>query len=240
MRTEISGISPDTSPGFIGPETSPGAALVEARTMLNNDGMTGHEQHIILLTDGLENYAPFWDRSGPHGSPLRPSFFSGDIRVDTIGIGGDADDTILTDIADATVGEFRNLNEGAGSFFLLSRLSSWYKAIDEDVRGEQRFFYREGFPAEALLSTGDVAAPALSAVHRRTVRIGRFNVEPALDWMTVAFHANIEHAATVNLYEPGATSPIAITPPGVTYRADAKHSVYRIRTPKPGIWSYTV
>ena len=61
-----------------------------------------------------------------------------------------------------------------------------------------------------------------------------------LDWMTVAFHANIDNAATVNLYEPGATSPIAITPPGVTYRADEKHSVYRIRTPMPGLWIYTV
>lgn len=236
MRTAISSISPDTSPGFIGPETSPGAALVEARTMLNTDGITDHEPHIILLTDGLENYAPFWDHSGPHGSPLRPSFDADDIRVDTIGIGGDADDALLTDIADVTDGEFRNLNEGEGSFFLLSRLSNWYKAIDEDVRGEQRFFYREGFPKETL----DVTDPDLSAIQRRQLRIGKFKVEPALDWMTVAFHANIDNAATVNLYEPGATSPIAITPPDVTYRADAKHSVYRIRTPMPGIWSYTV
>jgi hypothetical protein len=240
MRTAISNISPDTSPGFWGPETSPGAALVEARTMLNNDGIAGHEQHIVLLTDGLENYAPFWDSSGPHGSPLRPSFFSGDIRVDTIGIGGDADDAILTDIADATDGEFRNLNEGSGSFFLLSRLSNWYKAIDEDVRGEQRFFYQEGFPKETLLSTDDVAFTHLSAVQRRKLHIGSFKVESALDWLTVAFHANIDNAATVNLYEPGATSPIAITPPGVTYRGDAKHSAYRIRTPMPGIWFYTV
>jgi hypothetical protein len=240
MRTDISNISPDTSPGFMGPETSPGAALIEARTMLNNDGMTGHEPHIILLTDGLENYAPFWDRSGPHGSPLRPDFSADDIRVDTIGIGGDADDVLLTDIADVTGAEFVNLNEGAGSFFLLSRLSNWYKSIDEDVRGEQRFYYQEGYPTETTVITGDAADPDLTALHHRKVRVGKFVVEPALDWMTVAFHANINNAATVNLYEPEATSPIAITPPGVTYRADAKHSVYRISTPKPGIWFYSV
>ena len=240
MRADIAGISPDTSPGFIGPETSPGAALVEARTMLDNDGIADHEPHIVILTDGLENYAPFWDSSGPHGSPLRPDFVADDIRIDTIGIGGDADDVLLTDIAESTGGEFRNLNEGAGSFFLLSRLSSWYKAIDEDVRGEQRFFYQEGFPTETLSSTDDAAYSHLSAVRERKFRIGSFNVEPALDWMTVAFHANIDNAATVNLYEPGATSPIAITPPGVTYRADEKHSVYRIRTPMPGLWIYTV
>lgn len=240
MRNDISGIAPDTSPGFIGPETSPGTALVEAQTMLDSDGMTGHEPHIIILTDGLENYAPFWDRTGPHGSPLRPSFFDGDIRIDTIGIGGDADDILLTDMAEATGGEFRNLNEGAGSFFLLSRLANWYKGIDEAVRGEQRFFYQEGFPAETLSSTDNAAYSTLSAAGQQKVRIGGFNVQPALDWMTIAFHANIDNASKVNLYEPESSSPIAISPPGVTYHADAKHAVYRIRTPEPGLWIYTV
>lgn len=235
-RGAVSGISPDTSPGFTGPETSPGAALLESRTMLNTLGMAGHERTIILLTDGLENYAPFWANSGAHGSPLRPSFFADDIRVDTIGIGGDADDALLEDIAIATDGEFRNLNEGSGSFFLLSRLSSWYKAIDEDIRGEQRFFYREGFPP-ATFSASDLG---LVAYRRGKLRVGQFTVEPALDWMTVAFHANIDHAASVALVPPGATSPITVSPPGVTLRSDPKHSVYRIRSPQPGVWSYVV
>ncbi len=145
-RNAIGLISPDTAPGFTGPETSVGAGLVEGRTMLNTGGVVGHEPNIVLLTDGLENYPPLWSKSGPSGSPLRPDFDAGNIRVDTVGLGGDADDALLTDIAAVTGGEFRNLNEGAGSFFLLSRLSNWYKGIDEDVRGEQRFFYQEGFP----------------------------------------------------------------------------------------------
>ncbi len=234
-RAAVSGITPDTSPGFTGPETSPGAALLESRTMLNTAGMAGHERTVILLTDGLENYAPFWASSGPHGSPLRPDFVADDIRIDTIGIGGDADDALLEDIADATGGEFRNLNEGAGSFFLLSRLSSWYKAVDEDIRGEQRFFYREGFPP---VTHGPI--PLTSAAYRKGVRIGTFTVEPALDWMTVAFHANIDHAASVTLVPPGVTTPITVSPPNVTLRSDPKHSVYRIRTPQPGVWSYIV
>lgn len=234
-RAAVSGISPDTSPGFTGPETSPGAALLESRTMLNSMGMAGHERAIVLLTDGLENYAPYWATSGPHGSPLRPSFVADSIRVDTIGIGGDADDALLEDIADATDGEFRNLNEGSGSFFLLSRLSSWYKAIDEDIRGEQRFFYREGFPAVTPSST-----PLDSIAYRRGVRIGTFIVEPALDWMTVAFHSNIDHAASVVLVPPGSATPITVSPPNVTLRSDPKHSVYRIRTPQAGVWSYVV
>jgi len=234
-RTAIDGVSPDTSPGFSGFETSPGAGLVEARTMLTAGAGAGHEPHIVLLTDGLENYAPFWTAAGP-GGPLRPVFDADTVRVDTVGVGGDADDVLLQDIAGVTGGQFINLNEGSGSFFLLSRLSDWYKSVDEDIRGEQRFFYAEGFPP---ITTGGVTSSVVFA-HQTGRRIGTFRVEPNLDWMTVAFHANIDNAATVTLLPPGSTTPITAAPPGITVRSDPKHSVYRIRTPQPGIWSYVV
>jgi len=226
-RTAIDGIGPDTAPGFTGPETSPGAGLVEARTMLDAGAVAGHEPNIVLLTDGLENYAPFWSAAGP-GGPLRPDFQADDIRVDTVGVGGDADDALLLDIATETGGEFRNLNEGAGSFELLSRLSDWYKSVDEDVRGEQRFYYAEGF-SPTTISLGD-----------KLWHVAFFDVEPSLDWMTVAFHSNLDNTVEVRLFAPGATTPIVVTPPTVTLRQDAKHSVYRIRTPMAGKWIYMV
>jgi hypothetical protein len=71
----------------------------------------GRERNIVLLTDGLESYAPFWTDAGP-GGPLRPEFDADTIRVDTVDVGGDADDVLLQNIADATGGEFRNFNEG--------------------------------------------------------------------------------------------------------------------------------
>jgi hypothetical protein len=226
-RTAIDMISPDTSPGFTGPETSVGAGLVEARTMLTGGAVAGHEPHIVLLTDGLENYPPFWTAAGP-GGPLRPVFQADTVRVDTVGVGQDADDGLLQDMATVTGGEFRHLNEGSGSFFLLSRMADWYKAVDEDVRGEQRFFHAEGFP-EATIPIRD-----------KPWRVGYFDVEPSLDWMTVAFHANQDNAATVTLFAPGASSPIVAAPPMITLRTDPKHSIYRIRTPMPGRWSYMV
>jgi hypothetical protein len=226
-RSAIDAISPDTSPGFTGPETSVGAGLVEARDMLTGGAVAGHTPNIVLLTDGLENYPPFWSQAGP-GGPLRPDFDAGNVRVDTVGVGQDADDPLLQDIASVTSGEFRHLNEGSGSFFLLSRLADFYKTVDEDVRGEQRFFYAEGFP--------EVTIP----IRDKPWRVGYFDVEPSLDWMTVAFHANEDNAATVQLWPPGATGPITITPPTVTLRSDPKHSVYRIRTPAAGRWVYLV
>ena len=236
-RTAIDLIAPDTAPGFTGPETSPGAGMVEAKTMLTTGGVAGHEPNIVLLTDGLENYAPFWSKSGASGSPLKPQFDADNIRVDTVGLGADADDALLIDIAATTGGEFRNLNEGSGSFFLLSRLASWYKSVDEDVRGEERFFYREGYPALVPIPGAGFTTMAAS---RGRIRIQFFDVEPHLDWMTVAFHMNIDNAATVALLEPGATTPIVISPPNVTLRTDPKHLVYRIRHPQPGKWAYVV
>ena len=239
-RTAVDGISPDTSPGFIGPETSPGAGLVEARTMLTALATAGHELHVVLLTDGLENYAPFWTAAGS-GGPLRPVFDADTVRVDTVGVGGDADDVLLQDIAGVTGGQFINLNEGSGSFFLLSRLSDWYKSVDEDVRGEQRFYYAEGFPPISTSGVTSASTSASAFAHAQTGRrIATFRVEPGLDWMTVAFHANIDNAATVTLLPPGSTTPITAVPPGITVRSDPKHSVYRIRTPQPGIWTYIV
>jgi hypothetical protein len=226
-RAAIDGISPDTSPGFTGPETSVGAGLVEARDMLASGGVAGHTPNIVLLTDGLENYAPYWSKAGP-GGPLRPSFAAGSVRVDTVGVGQDADDVLLQDIAGVTGGEFRHLNEGSGSFLLLSRLADYYKTVDEEVRGEQRFFYAEGIPTATV------------PIHDKPRHIGYFDVEPSLDWMTVAFHSNEDNAATVELWPPGATGPIAVTPPTVTLRTEPKHAVYRIRTPAAGRWIYLV
>lgn len=220
-RAALDLVTPDTAPGFTGPETSPGAGLVEARTMLNAGAVAGHVRNIVLLTDGLENYPPFWSAAGA-GGPLRPDFDADNIRVDAVGVGSDADDVLLADIAAVTGGEFRNLNEGSGSLFLLSRLADWYKLVDEDVRGEQRFYYAEGFPA-----------------HSSRTNVF-FDVEPSLDWMTVAFHSDLDGAYDVNLFAPGSAMPIVVAPPTVTRRQDAKHVVYRVRTPVAGRWAYRV
>jgi hypothetical protein len=226
-RLAISNVQPDTTPGFTGPETSPGAGLIEARDMLDPIAAPGRTPNIVLLTDGLENYEPKWNSPGS-GGPLRPIFDADDIVVHTVGVGQDADMALLEDVAEVTGGFPVHLNEGSGSFELMSRLADWYKSVDEDVRGEQRFFYAEGYPTTPF------------PLHDKPWRIGFFDVEPSLDWMTVTFHANVDDAYEVELWAPGTSVPITIAPPGVTLRHDPKHDVYRIRTPAPGRWFYLI
>jgi len=229
-RTAAQNVTPDTSPGFTGPETSIGSGLEESRGVLDGSSSVGAERSIVLLTDGLENYPPYWGRDDGAIAALRPSFAGGITRIDTVGVGPDADSEVLTDMATSTEGKYINLLEGAGSYALLSRLASYYKSLDEDVRGEQRFFYAEGFPK--LTSSGTAVA------HQVEYREGSFVAEPGMDWMTVAFHANLDDAFTVALFAPGSSMPIAVAPPVVTRHDNSKHVVYRIRTPLGGVWRY--
>lgn len=218
-RATITALSPRTN--TCGVETSLGAGLLEAKAMLDTDGRADSAKSIILVTDGLENYAPYWSQGE---NQLRPEFSVGDIRVDAISIGLDADDDILLDIAESTGGNFENEAEGMGSLSLLSRLSNTFKSIDEDIRGEQRFYYQEGLPPRI-----EKHGPEFSEW-----REGSFTVEPNLDWMTVTFHwSRIETVSILHLFSPDGTEIN-------TTRKDSKHSVYKISRPLEGVWCYEV
>ena len=195
-RSAIDAISPDTSPGFVGPETSVGAGLVEAQTMLTGGAVACDEPHIVLLDRRTRRLSPVLDCGGSgravcalRSTPAPPaSMRSASVRMPTTSCFWTWP---LSQAASSAI-----LTKARGLFFLLSRLADFYKTVDEDVRGEQRFFYAEGFP-EATIPIRD-----------KPGRVGYLDVEPSLDWMTVAFHADQDNAATVELWPPGATGPI--------------------------------
>ncbi len=228
-RNAISAITPGVGPG--GEETSLGAGLLEAKTMLDARGRADSEKIIVLVTDGRENYPPYWFREGDDES-LKPRFTEGDsrTRIDTVSIGLDAENGVLRDMAESTGGIIRNELEGTGSLELLSRLAATFKAIDEDIRGEQRFYYQEGFPETVIGGEFE------------EIREGRFTVEPNLDWMTVAFHWSLDGAAhPLRLFRPD--PDLERFPDGVlvdTTRTDEKHAVYHVSQPQAGVWRYEV
>jgi subtilisin family serine protease len=225
-RAAIDNVNPDPNPGFTGPETSIGSGLKESATMINGGARAGAAKVTVMITDGLENYPPYWSRTDS-GTPLRPTW-DRSIRLDTVGAGNDVDDGVLFDMSSFTGGQYIAINEGQGSFGMLSRLAAEYKAIDEDIRDEQRFFYREGYPTTPL-GTND----------RPVGLIADFTVEPHLDWMTVAFHANIDNTVETKLLDPNGVEVTAAYPATTVHR-DPKHIVFRIRTPKGGKWFYMV
>lgn len=217
----IEEISPESGSSRFPNETSLGAALLEAKNLLDEDARNDSEKVIVLVTDGLENYPPYW-------STVKPDFADGasDIEIWTVSIGADADDEVLHDIALSTGGLPLNEYLGTGSLSLLSRLSGTLKMIDEENRGEQRFYYREGFPETANPDFGEWAYQ------------GCFNVEPNLDWMTVTLHWSQDGAAKAYLLDPPDTEGNRNE---IEALAEAKkHSTYRVYQPRKGEWCYVV
>ena len=214
-RAKVAGLAPD-GPGFFS-ETSIGAGLVQAFDMLVALGDPNNERHIVLISDGRENFAPFWNDSGGSG-PVMPIILgvSPEVTVHTVAIGLDADIELLQGIATATGGEFHNLLEGSGSFFVLSRLADTFKLIDESMRDEQRFHYSEGIPAG----------------------LGSIRVPKALESMSVTFHWNVDNGVkAVFLLDPSGVLH-QHAPPAMTMYKDAKHQAHRVVRPMPGIWQY--
>lgn len=225
-------------------QTAIGAGLREAWNELQGEGDASHEWEIVLLTDGQENLPPFWAKvsSGtPEVLPLRPEIVGADphVTIHTVAVGPAADAPLLIEIADATGGQFFNLYEGTASFGLISRLASVYKYIDEEMRDEQRFFYRESVPDPVKYSDSPLAD--VQDTHgRKFIRIDSFVVPTGFESMSVGFHWNQSHAIeSVVLYDP-TLAVVSSAPPVRTIRSDPKHKIYRIRDPQPGRYYYTV
>ena len=228
-RDTITALAPRTN--TCGQETSIGAALLESKTMLDDDGRADSEKSIILVTDGIENIAPYWSKGE---NQLKPQFTTGEdiIRIDTVSIGLDADDDILFDIADSTRGEFGNEAEGMGSLSLRSRLPNTFKSIDEDIRGEQRFYYQEGFPPESENP---------HALEFAELREGHFIVEPNLDWMTVSYHwSENKTVSELRLFHRDSTTAPPTETEVHTTRHGERHAVYRVSHPPAGEWRYEI
>lgn len=219
-------------------ETSIGAGLLEAFRMLNDpaQGDPDHDWRIVLISDGVENYAPFWDDS-EEGEPLKPVLQAADppVSVHTVAIGRDANMRVLEDIASSTGGQFFNLYTGEASYGLMSRLASIYKYIDEEIRDEQRFFYREGLPPEIPVGSV-IRSEELSA--RNLVMVDSFRVPVGFESVSVGFHWTARRALTVGLLDPAGRT-IRHAPPISSLYEDPMHQVYRIPDPTPG-WYYYV
>lgn len=241
---ELNALQPDGT--YFPYQTTIGAGLQEAWDELQDEGAADHEWEIVLLSDGIENEAPFWEKvddGPPQVLPIKPDILATDpsVKVHTVAVGQDADSQLLLDIATSTGGQFFSLYEGTGSFALISRLASVYKYIDEEMRHEQRFFYREGVPElVSYTEAGFGEVPDALSHGRKRIRVASFYVPTDFESISVGFHWNQNHAVEqVLLYNPD-LNPVAANPPVRTIHDDPKHRIYRLRDPAPGWYHYTV
>ncbi|MGH7614041.1 MAG: FG-GAP-like repeat-containing protein, partial [Gemmatimonadales bacterium] len=117
--------------------TSIGQGLRTALLSVLPPRETGRKRALVLLSDGLENTAPFWDQGA---NPVRPLFEQpehDDVVVHTIALGPDADRDLHDVIAGATGGMSRFVYLGS-SVSLYGRLADAYKQVDEELRREVR------------------------------------------------------------------------------------------------------
>ncbi len=239
----VNNINPDGT--YFPYQTTIGAGIKEALTELQQEADANHDWEIILLSDGMENLAPYWEKvqaGPPVVLPIKPDVLLNDphVTIHTIAVGQDADAALLMDIAQQTGGQFFNMYEGTASYGLISRLASVYKYIDEEMRGEQRFHYKEGIPLEiaAVAAPFDQHSAILS--HKKYVRVDSLYIPQGFESVSIGFHWNKKYAIEqVNMYRPNLV-PITPNPPLLTIQNDPSHKIFKIRDPQPGWYYYTV
>ena len=164
--------------------TSIGAGLTDALSDLTTLGNPNHGWATVLLSDGGENVSPY-------ASSVLPSLANNHIKVYTIGLGSDADQSILNNIANQTGGKAYYTSTDAD-------LIEIYNLISGDVSGRETTiglngsveqgktvthqFFMDAFTHLALLSfSWNNAGSALSLTLTRpdgsTVQSGDTGVE---------------------------------------------------------------
>lgn len=119
--------------------TSIGAGLKMALEDVLPPGQSGRSRALVLLSDGLENTAPFWDMGA---NPVRQLFeqaANNDVVIHTIALGPDADRDLHGAIAAATGGTARFVYLG-NSLSIYGRLADAYKQVEEIAADMDRLF----------------------------------------------------------------------------------------------------
>ena len=112
--------------------TSIGGGLLLAQNELISKGMTLDPWAIVLLTDGVENTAPFV-------STVLPGIQSTKTAIHTIGLGPLVEEPFLQNIAAQTGGTYNFVASGAGS-----QLAGVYNTIAGAITGQQLLFSLAG------------------------------------------------------------------------------------------------
>lgn len=204
-----------------------GCGAQTAQTELDGNGNDDHYWNIILLSDGRENVAPFWN-------DVRNSITATQTVIDTVFLGpADADaEFLMQRIAKETNGRYNRVfldSEGFSAAGVRSaasvsntplpnRLADVYKAARERIEHQDRFYETSGFMSANLVS------------NTKTITF-----EAALREATVAVNWDRE-SLNPTLTRPDGTLVAVGDADVIEIRNGATHRNVRLRNPMAGAW----
>ncbi|MBD3189486.1 MAG: VWA domain-containing protein [Candidatus Heimdallarchaeota archaeon] len=203
--TKIEGITIDSL-------TSIGDGLQKCIDEFTARGIAEYPDHIILLSDGVENTAPYI-------SSVLPTLLSMGIMVHVVTIGANAAYTTMQALAADTGGAYFHCFDPA-SGDIPNDLAEIYRGITEYIRSLERFHHERG-----VLPSGDSKT---------------FELEVTDDMTMVEFvaHYNATRKPTVlELEDPSST---VISADYSNDKDGMGHAVWRINSPTPGTWRITL
>lgn len=146
--------------------TGIGDGMVRAQDRLDAQGIPSAVDHIVLLSDGMENEARCWDSTVPNCSngpspcddDVKPIFTTGpgsDTIIDTIAFGPQTDQNLMQDIAAAGTGDYYYVDvtdtsasvSAKSSLFGMTignRISDVYLSINDSIQKKDRIFFATG------------------------------------------------------------------------------------------------
>jgi hypothetical protein len=194
--------------------TSIGGGLQRGQEQLSTLGSSSHPWAIVLLTDGLENTAPWV-------AGVLPTIKASKTVVHTVGLGSDADQALLMDIASQTGGTY---NFAPTS----DQLSGIYNTIAGTVTNRQTLLVSTGTAQQGVTDQKDVIVD--STVSEATFSIIWSNSSSTIDLAL--------RKPNGTLIDPAS----AASDPNIEYVAGATYKYYRIKTPTlvAGVWQLRI
>jgi len=192
--------------------TSIGGGLQRGQEQLTSLGNASHPWAIVLLSDGLENESPYV-------ADVLPDIVASKTVVHTIGLGSDADEPLMQDIASQTGGTC-HFTPGP------QELAGIYNTIAGALSGQQVLFSETGTVQQGATDEKDVVVD--STVSEATFSISWSDRNSTLD-LTL-------RRPNGSIVDPSVAAP----DPNIDFVSGSTYQYYRVKDPATGVWTMRV
>ncbi len=233
IATAITGVTP-SGPGA---RTSIGTGLDLGATILSSGAAAANRWGMTLLSDGLENEAPFWSRPGTP-PPVRPTIDAlkashPDFVINTLALGPDADQGLLQEIANHTGGVYYPVYLGS-SLSIFNRLADAYHLTRDHIDGFVR-----------VHSRGDTFIRTTVFVDSIAIPLGTRRIRFALNWDRAFGGQRTEAAGAgwlvpIQLQIQRPDGSVLTAGPDVAVTNNRTDAVITVSAPEPGTWLVTM